>query len=102
MRNVRWKEGAGGEGVGKVCSQKPMRARNRQVRAWRVRRRREGGLEGLEGVRKGVVVAAARDGDEDGEFGVGVRMLSTQMLRGADEDVSDAMAGMEACFMLFC
>ena len=31
----------------------------------------------------------------------GSALLSTQMLRAADEDVSDAMAGMEACLMLF-
>lgn len=46
------------------------------MRAWRVRKHLEGGLERVSvllGVRKGVVIAAARDGD--GEMLVGVRML---------------------------
>lgn len=85
-------EGAGGDGLGNVCSQKPMRASNLQMWAWIMRERLEGAVEwfsGLFDVR-----------DSNGEFWV-VRMLWTQRLRAVHEDVSGAMAVKEPCFMLF-
>ena len=38
------KEGAWGDGLGNVCSQKPMRARNLQMWAWIMRERLEGAV----------------------------------------------------------
>ena len=68
MVKYRRKEGAGGDGLGKVCSQRPIRARNLQMRACKVRNHLEGQLKRLSllgVVRKGAVAAAAGDADRD-------------------------------------
>ncbi len=83
MVKCRRKEGGGGDGLGKVCSHRPIRARNLQMCAWRVRKNLEGGLERLPvlgGVRNGGIVAAA--GEADRGFWVGLCMLYVRRMRG--------------------
>ena len=78
MVKYRRKEGAGGDGLGKVCSQRPIRARDLQMCACRVRNHLEGEFKRLSllgGDRKGAVTAAA--GDVDRESWVEVSMLYT-------------------------
>ena len=63
----RWKEGAGGDGLGKVWNQKPIRARSLQMRAWRRRCHLERELERalvLRDIGEGVLVGKVGDGDE--------------------------------------